>query len=174
MEGQDQMRAVGAMRKSGKLWVALAGIAVGVVLLWLGGRLTEDPADASDPPTTDAEAGIADMESYRQTLEARVCYVCTKVEGAGTVTAVVTLETGYEYVYATDNKPTASGGYSEYVLIGRGDDEQPVYLTRRVPVISGIGIVCDGGNDPTVRQEIVGLLSAAFGVGSHKIYVTGS
>ena len=153
--------------------MALAGIAAGVALLLFGGRLADRADSTADPTPADAEDVPADMEAYRQTLEARICYLCTRVEGAGTVTAAVTLETGYMYVYATDSKPTASGNSSQYILIGNGADEQPVYLTHRVPVIAGIGIVCDGGTDPAVRQEIVGLLSAAFGVGSHKIYVTG-
>ncbi len=173
MEGETNLRTVGAMKKSGKLWIALVGIAVGVILLLLGGRAVDKEDDAISTPT-DAEVALADMEAYRQAVEARVCYACTQVSGVGKVTAVVTVESGYEYVYAADSKPTASGDSTQYITLGNGADEQPVYLTRRVPVISGIGIVCDGGNDPTVRQEIIGLLSAAFGVGSHKIYVTGS
>lgn len=174
MEEDVRLRTVGAMNKSGKLWIALGGVAVGAALLLLGGRLADDRTETPEPPVSEAQASLADMEAYRQTLEARVCYACTRVEGAGTVTAVVTLETGYEYVYAADSKTSSSGSHSQYVLIGNGGDEQPVYITRRVPVISGIGIVCDGGNDPAVRSEIIGLLSAAFGVKSHKIYVTGS
>ena len=113
------------------------------------------------------------MEAYRQALEARICAICTHVNGAGQVTAVVSLEGGFEYVYASDQKVTAGGTSLQYIVIGSGSSEQVVYLTERVPDITGIGVVCTGGNDPTVRREITGLLAAAFGVGTNKIYVTG-
>ena len=86
---------------------------------------------------------------------------------------VVTLEGGFSYVYATDKKTTSGGESLTYVTVGNGDRESPVYITEKAPTILGIGVVCTGGMDPTVRREVTALLSAAFGVGSNKIYVTG-
>ena len=85
----------------------------------------------------------------------------------------MTLEGGYEYVYATDKKVTVGGESTSYITVGSGDDESLVYITERLPAILGIGVVCTGGMDPTVRREVTALLSAAFGVGSNKVYVTG-
>lgn len=176
MNSDEQMikRTVGAMKKSGKLWVALAGVAIGVGLLLFGGQVD---LSGQDGDTDEAVPGVGEtrlsMEEYRTALEARICTVCARVEGVGQVYAVVTLEGGFEYVYATDRRSTSSGESSEYIIIGSGDGERLVYLTERVPSIMGIGVVCTGGNDATVRREVTGLLSAAFGVGSNKIYVTG-
>ncbi len=172
-ENTPLRRNVGAMKKSGKLWVALIGIAVGILLLLFGGRLADGEGGDVTPPVSEAETTKLTMEEYRQAIERRIATVCTHVNGVGTVTAVVTLEGGYEYVYASDIKTTTSGSSTQYIIIGSGSDEQLVYLTQRVPTITGIGVVCEGGNEPTVRREIIGLLSATFGVGSHKIYVTG-
>ncbi len=38
--------------------------------------------------------------------------------------------------------------------------------------IAGIGIVCRGGDDPTVREKLISLIGAACGVRSNRIYVT--
>ena len=99
--------------------------------------------------------------------------ICSRVAGVGAVEVIVTLESGYEYVYATDKKVTVGGESTSYITVGSGDDESLVYITERLPAILGIGVVCTGGMDSTVRREVTALLSAAFGVGSNKIYVTG-
>lgn len=175
---QNFKRTVGAMKKSGKLWIALVAVALGVALLAFGGEWSAIFGDREDEALGNHASSEGDtrlsMEEYRLALEARVCQICAKVAGAGEVFAVVNLGGGFEYVYASDVKNTSGGISSEYIVIGSGDGERVVYLTERVPEITGIGIVCAGGNDLAVRQEVTALVAAAFGIGSHKIYVTGA
>ncbi len=40
--------------------------------------------------------------------------------------------------------------------------------------IVGAAVICHGGNDPKTKSEIIGLLSTALGLGTNKIYVTGT
>jgi stage III sporulation protein AG len=164
-------RCVKSMKKSGKLAVALAGILAGVLLLFFGNRAGKDTATL--PPSTPSEATAPTAEAYRAELEVRVKALCSHVAGAGTVEVAVTLDGGFEYVYATDTRTAAGGTTTTYVTVGSGSGESLVYITQKPPEIVGIGVVCGGGMDPTVRQEITALLSAALGVGSNKIYVTG-
>lgn len=176
---QNLGRTVGAMKKNGKLWIALGGVALGVIFLLFGGEWAktfmadDNKTSASPSEATGEDLQLLSMEEYRTAMEKRVSDVCARVSGAGQVYAVVNLAGGYEFVYATDQKSTAGGQSHEYIIIGSGNEERVVYLTERVPEILGIGIVCTGGNDPKVKNEITALLSAAFGVGTHKIYVTG-
>lgn len=165
-------QCVSAMKKSGKLGLAVVIVILGVVLLFWGNRRgdEETPPAATTTPTRE-EAHTVDQ--YRLALETRMAHICSEVAGAGDVSVVVTLAGGYEYVYAYDVKTTVGGESTSYITVGSGDNEQLVYITQRAPAITGIGVVCDGGLDPRVRQEITGLLSAAFDVGSQKIYVTG-
>jgi len=178
-EQQNLGRTVSAMKKNGKLWIALGGVALGVILLLFGGEWKSvfmDDQDKSAASPSEAAGGtlqLLSMEEYRVAMERRVCDVCSRVTGAGEVYAVVNLAGGYEYVYATDQKITSGGEAYEYLIIGNGNDERVVYLTERVPEILGIGVVCAGGQETQVKNEITALLSAAFGIGTHKIYVTG-
>lgn len=170
-------RSVKVMKKSGRIWIALGGVAVGVILLLFGGdigeRFSGEPSgDASEVLDPDGQARLS-MEAYRVALEERICHICARVEGVGQVYAVVNLAGGYEYVYASDIKTTSGGVSNQHIIVGSGNDERVVYLTQRVPEILGIGVVCGGGNEPRVQNEVTSLLSAAFGVGSNKIYVTG-
>ena len=167
-------RCVQSMKKSGKLAIALLGIGLGVLLLLLGsGRLAGKESSDSAPTPTPVGGLTRTAEEYRTELETRMEAICARVAGVGAVDVIVTLEGGYEYVYAYDTKTTVSGQSTSYITVGSGDGESLVYITERAPAIVGIGVVCSGGMDAGVRREVTGLLSAAFGVGSNKIYVTG-
>lgn len=166
----DAERCVKSMKHSGKLVVALVASILGVILLVLGSRGGKKTETVAPPSSTQSTPSA---EEYRRGLETRMETLCGCVEGVGTVRVEVMLEGGYEYVYATDKKITSGGETTSFVILGRGDGESLVYLTERPPAIRGIGVVCTGGGDPAVRQEITSLLSATFGVGSNKIYVTG-
>ena len=163
-------RCVRSMKKSGKLAVALLCVAAGAILLLFGNRVGKDTASMPEAP---AESSARTVEEYRAELEALMEGICSRVSGVGEVEVVVTLEGGFSYVYATDKKTTSGGETLTYVTIGSGDRESLVYLSEKAPAIVGIGVVCSGGMDATVRREVTALLSAAFGVGSNKIYVTG-
>jgi hypothetical protein len=167
----DAGRCVKSMKKSGKLAVALMGVLLGAALLLFGNRWGgKDQAAAPDAPSAVASRSA---EEYRAELEARMEDICRQVAGVGEVDVAVMLDGGFSYVYATDKKTTVGGESLSYVTVGSGDGETLVYLSEKAPAVMGIGVVCTGGMDPTVRREVTSLLSAAFGVGSNKIYVTG-
>lgn len=172
---ENSERCLTSMKKSGKLAVALGAVLLGVLLI-VGGNnhfwRKEEDKNPSEAPTEGVMTRTT--EEYRADLEARMETICARVAGVGTVEVIVTLEGGYEYVYATDKKVTVGGESTSFVTVGSGDEESLVYITERLPPIVGIGVVCTGGMDPDVRREVTALLSAAFGVGSNKIYVTGS
>ncbi len=165
-------KCVKSLKKSGKLTVVIVGILLGVGLLLFGNRLvSRDSTPAAD--STEPGAEVRAVEEYRLALERRVADITAEVAGAGSVSVVVTLEGGYEYVYAYDKKVTVGGESTTYITVGSGDDESLVFLCERAPAIVGIGVVCSGGGNITVRQEIIALLSAAFDVPTNKIYVAG-
>jgi stage III sporulation protein AG len=159
------------MKKSGKLAAAVLAVALGVVLLLVGNfHGTEEHATAADTPPVGAVTRTT--EEYRADLEHRMEEICGQITGVGAVKVIVTLKGGSEYVYAADKKTTVGGESTSYITVGSGSSESLVYITEHAPAVVGIGVVCTGGQNATVRREVTALLSAAFGVGSHQIYVT--
>ncbi len=165
-------QCVTSMKKSGKLAIAIIGVLIGVALLFIGNRRTTATVDPT-PNTPPSGVEEHSVEDYRLAVERRIADICAEVAGAGHVSVVVTLEGGYEYVYATDKKTTVGGESTTYITVDNGSGEALVYITERAPDIVGVGIVCAGGMDATVRREVTSLVSAAFGVPVSKIYVTG-
>ena len=153
-----------------RMWVIAVGLLAGLLLLLAGGRLSGGEKDGVTTLPTE------DMDAYTRELEERLRVLCEKVEGAGPVRVVVTFSREYEYVYAKDEQYSISEGgrteyRAEYVINGKGNDPGMVYLTRRLPEIAGVGVVCRGGGDEGVRNRLVMLIASALGISSHKIYV---
>ena len=134
----------------GKGTVLVLGV-LGIALLLLGGLF----------PTATAESTDEDTEAYRAALTAEVTALCRRVSGAGDCTVRLTLESGESRLYAEG----ASGG----VLTSGGEG---VLIERRPPRVLGVAVVCRGGGDAAVREEITSLLSAALGIGAHKVRVS--
>ena len=153
--------------KKGKvqLWLILIGAIVGVALILFGSSnqtKEEEPAQKLYSPTED------ELVLYQNYLEERVKVLCESVEGVSGVTAVVTLSGSFESVYATE----LSDGNEEYVIIGSGSNATALFLSRSAPEIAGIGIVCYGGSNVSVRRELISLISATFHLPSNRIYIT--
>lgn len=140
--------------------ILLGGILLGVVLLLMGSlQPTGREAEGESSPA-------AETEAYVRALEEKIRDFCSRVEGVGSVSVTVSLESGYRRVYGRE-----SGTYLSVASLSGGNT---VCLSEEPPVIGGIAIVCDGGGDAEVRRRLIGLLRAAYGIGANKIYIAPS
>lgn len=150
---------INALKGKGKIWAVIALAALGIVLIITGG-CASGQAESSQTSLSGNT-----VTEYEARLEAKIKNLCENVMGVSDVTVAVSLSGGYENVYAQN-------GSSDYVLIGNGSSENGVFLNERSPQINGIGIVCRGGGDPRIQQELLSLISAACGVGKNRIFIT--
>lgn len=78
----------------------------------------------------------------------------------------------YSAVYETDyeskirNLCEKVNGVSNVTVVVSTDEKGKM--------ITGVAIVCDGGNDAATQNELFTLISTACGIGFEKIYVTGT
>lgn len=163
------------MKKSGKLWIVILGAIVGLGLLVFGSL--DLPFGKSEQNGTAAVTDEqSELQAYREQLSCEIAALCAEVQGVGKVQVVVTLSGGYEYVYARDvESKTGSDTYTweeSYVIVGSGSAQSPLLLLKKQPSIAGVGIVCQGGADPNVQNELIALISATFGIGTNKIHVS--
>lgn len=143
-------------------------LTVGVIFLILGNSGVK-----SNVSSTENEAER--IEKYTSSLEAKIAELCSKVSGVSNVSVSVYLDSGFESVYAynEENKISSSGTNSEkkYVTLGSGNDESMVCVLEKAPHICGIAIVCNGGGNSGIAEELIGLISSAYGVSKNKIYI---
>ena len=155
-----------------RIILVLLGGVVGILLLIFGGSF--DGSDEKDVDTAEQTDIYTMAEEYADMLEARVADICSGVGGVSDVKVFVSLSGGYRTVYAYDSQSTASGYKSELVMSGSGADKKAVIAAYEYPEISGVGIVCRGGDDPETRRQIISLVAASLNISTNKIFVAGT
>lgn len=144
-------------------------IAVGILLLaWPAHQDDSDPAEASGLSGTEESFSV-------EGLEARLGQVLSRIEGAGEVSVMLTVQSGMERVLATDTSARQEEERRELeeqtVIISTDDGEEAVLVTQRYPTFQGALIVCSGGEDPEVRLALTRAVAALTGLGSDRITV---
>lgn len=159
------------------VWILMLAGALGICLLLIGGIGGDSDEKGEEEETAAHLQNSAEaLGAYTAALENKIATLCEGVRGVSGVRVAVTLSAGYEYIYAKDAEldsgESGTTGSYHYLTIGSGSSESAVYLSEKPPTVGGIGIVCTGGSDPSVKRELIELVSAAFGVASNKIYIT--
>ena len=156
----------GSLKENGRLrlYLLLGCGVLGILLILFGSSTkTAEKTSTETPYSTSTD----ELVIYQDYLEKRIKTLCESVSGVRNVTVVVTLSGSFESVYATE----WPDGNEEYVSLGSGSSASPIYLSRSAPEIAGIGIVCSGGANDSIRSELISLLSATFHISSNRIYI---
>ena len=164
----DEKKSKGQLKMLPVIICAVAGI----LLLIYGGNIGKSSAEENNTKVS-AEISAFDEKQYEELLVKKIEDVCSKVKGAGQVSVAVTLDGSYRAIYA-QNSSDGSSIKREYLLVGSGSSEAALLIGYSPPEILGVGIVCAGGGNDTVRREIISLVSALLDVPTNKIYVTGA
>lgn len=152
----------GLRRFSRNTWIAIVGVAFGILLLASGSLFTKDN-------TKQAAGETAAVSYYTEYLEKRVVQLCKSVRGVTDANVLLTLEKGSEWVYARDE----AGQNAELVIVQKSGGEEAVTVTEIYPEIRGIAVVCTGGDDARIQTELTELLSASLGIPTHRIKIAG-
>lgn len=152
------------LKSRGRAWLLVGGIVLGALLLLFGAGWGEE-AD-----TLQEEAAVTrqseELEQYREDLEKRLEKLCDAVEGVGSVEVMVTLECGYRTVYTAD-------GDGDPVTVGTGSNQKALYRTVQPPAVSGVAVVCNGGDKPALQHSLTELISTALGISYNRVCVAG-
>lgn len=109
---------------------------------------------------------------YIDYLENKLESVITRVKGVGDVDVLITLEKGFEYIYATEEETkTTSNGTSitssNLVLV----NGQPVIKEEIYPVVKGIVVIAYGAEDVSTKMNILSLIQTVVEVDNSKINI---
>ena len=105
-----------------------------------------------------AETETSSLASYSAEEEQRVTALLNAIDGVKGARVMINFESGSEYVYD-------SGNYSR---------STPLLLEEYPPKISGVAVVCVGGDNPGIQKKIIDLICSLYGISSSRVSVTGS
>lgn len=157
--------------------IVIAG-ALAVMLLLLLGTVSRGGGEKSAPEPYAAE----DAAELERELEQRLIRLISRIDGAGEVSVMVTLDTVSQRVYEKDTKTESSSrsdadggsqtiaGETETVLAGSA--KEPLQIGAVQPRVRGAAVVCSGAADPVVKERIANTVAKALNIGMSKVYVT--
>ena len=145
-------------------YVALV-LAVGILLMLLP---TKKEA-ATEPVLKTKEDSILSVEE-------KLTQILRQVKGAGEVQVMLTEALGEEIIYQTNddisNGDTSSSSRGDTVTITDSErNENGLVRQQNPPKYMGAIVVCQGGDNATVRLAIIEAVSNVTGLGADKISV---
>ncbi len=152
----------------------IAVIAVGAALLVLSAPSAADKTEETETAPSES----FDLPSF----QSAVAESLSKIDGAGRVEVMLSLEAGEESVYAEDvNRSSQTSGSEQIsesyqsamsILSDGSYGESPVLIKNKYPTFRGAVVLCDGANNDTVRLEITQALQALCGISSDHISIS--
>ena len=154
------------------LLIAIVGIImIGVIML------SELIPNSNEKKEHNTESPISD---YCSSLETKVEEIISLIDGAGKTKVMITLSETTEYIYAKNesNQNKSSDDSlnidteNDYVIIEQNNEDSGLLVKTIEPKIRGVAIVCEGGDNPTVQQNIYSTVSAVLNVSTARISIS--
>ena len=154
--------------EKGKFALPVLGLGV-LLLLWPSG--TGETKSAASPETTAEETAAQQQKEMERIL--------SRIEGAGELHLMLTLESDGERTLAEDREETLGGSPGapesqsrrETVILSVSGGEEVVVTRRESPVYRGALVVCQGADRAEVKLAVTQAVAALTGLGADRITV---
>lgn len=160
MDGIKQRLTQLAQRYKYVLLVVLAGV---LLMLMPGGESNNELATESD-------------QSVQPGMDVLLEQILSQMQGVGKVRVMLTMARGEQilYIYDEDGSATADSESTrrEAVIITGQDRAQSGLISQVIaPVYQGAVVVCEGGDQPGIRLQVVEAVCDATGLTADKVTV---
>lgn len=184
--------------KGGSTWLRKDRLLIlllsGVLLLVITLPVSDGSGESERSGAAGEQSGgvLSGEEDYAEYMERKLKDVLSKVSGVGEVEVMVTLRSTSEKVVEKDEEKesetvteqdsqggtrttsrNSSSGTTVFGEDGSGTSSgQEPYVTKELtPIVEGVVVVAQGGDEPVTVQNITEAVQALFNVDTHKIKV---
>lgn len=130
------------------------------------------------------------VEGYIENLEMRLADIIEKIDGVKNVHVMITIKKSEskeilkDENVSSDNTDESDREGGERKIVSYNKDEDTIYykdntgaqypyvLSEIMPEVEGIAVVADGGDSPVIKEKIISMIKALFGLEVNKIMVT--
>lgn len=180
-----------SLAENKKYRTILVVVGLGLIgIIFLSGFFEKKPAESEAQETLAAVDQTVD--DYAAQLEANLTTMISRIKDVGEVQVMVTIEKGVENIYATEQKTSKQvtndkssdtdtknqendNTETTYILVKDSDGGQKaIAVTQIQPVVKGVVVVCDGGDNVAVEQQIINAVTTALDISSAKVCVVSS
>lgn len=183
-------------RRDNLIVLVLAGILLIVITLPTNDTIAVQKSEEPEQTEVKEAAGsenaeevdYLDIYEYTAYLEKKLEQMLVKIDGAGNVSVMITLEASAKQIVEKEEtlsrnntlESDSEGGNRSIYEIDTGqqtvyyksDNVQTPYVSQTIlPEISGVLIVAQGARSASVKKSMVEIAQALFGIEAHKISV---
>lgn len=151
------------------------------VLIILGAALMVLLLISSFLPSASESVSVPIEENFGQTereIEKRLSELIAQIDGAGSASVMVTLDTSSQRLFAQERKTSSSTGEnaqssSEDISVATSGSGKDALETGTVlPQVRGVAVVCAGASNPAVKEKIANAVCGALGIRLSRVCVT--
>jgi stage III sporulation protein AG len=118
-------------------------------------------------------------EDYTLYLEERLAATVKSIEGVGNCQVMLSLESGVQYVYATEDRQdnnfrqdgekldTSENSQQSVIVV----EDKGLLVTEILPVVQGVVVVCEGGNNVAVQERIKTAVATVLRISEKRVCV---
>ncbi|MGN0550554.1 MAG: hypothetical protein ACI4I4_01780 [Acutalibacteraceae bacterium] len=161
---------------------------LGIALIFLS-SFFENKDTSSGSTVQTVYTANQSIEQYKEDTEINLGNMIASIDGAGKTKIMVTVDSGIEYVYASDEKESVNSksdksqdkdntentqdSEKSYITIRLSDGTQQAVTVKEIqPRIRGVLVICEGGGDALVQQRVIEAVTKALDISSAKVCVT--
>lgn len=138
------------------IFLLIIGVIIGLMLIFYD-------SNSNQTKKTDI-SNSESIEQYTSVLEEKLEKILNEISGVENTKVMLTLESGSEYIYASDDTNTNE----KHIIV----DNELVLVKEYLPKIKGVAIICKGGNDPIIKSKITDLACSVLGIYSTRVFVS--
>lgn len=173
----ERLRELLSSDKGRRIMIAAA---LAVMLLLLLSTVSCGGRDSSEADISPRQT--EDFSKLERELEQRLEKLISEIDGAGSVSVMVTIDTSSKRIYDRNEKTEnsqQSGSDSIYESFGKqtevvlaGSSKEPLQIGTVQPQVRGAAVVCSGAGDPVIRERVANTVAKALNIGISRVYVT--
>ncbi|MBQ3490229.1 MAG: hypothetical protein IJA86_06545 [Clostridia bacterium] len=160
----------GLSGKKKSLILAIAGI-VGLMLILFG--TFGEKKNQNEEISKKTKENVSTLE-YIEHLENKIGNIAEQITGSGNVRVIVSVSSGTEYIYVSNEKQGENSSSKEYITVRTENGADELILFKEIyPRITGVSIACKGGDSPEIQAKLIAVISTSLDIGSNRICIVG-
>ena len=169
---EDTVKKVTELIKSNKTIMLIILALIGILMITAGGMFQKSDEDK--------EKDVFDEKVYIEDLEKRIGEMVSSIKGAGESRVVINIISTTESVYVKENKKSYDSSSeksksetedSVLTMTDSSGNEYSLVTKQIMPQIGGVTVVCDGGEDATVKASVINAVCTVLNIGANKVCV---
>lgn len=140
-----------------------------IIILLIGLVFIINPVDNTEEITIESTESIFDLDKFKEELR----YTISQIDGVGETEILLSIASTEEVIYASDTSKSSSDNYDEStVILSNSNSDEALVIKKIYPEFKGVAVVCEGGDSPQIKLEIMQLIMSVCDISSDKISIS--